>query len=92
MALVLPSRAKKALRAVSDFGADSAAKEQTEIYGSRAFGHDLTEIGSVSGNVGRGASTSAISAMVYEVHSDGDLGNQRKATVTGEYIHKKDLG
>lgn len=30
----------------------------------RAFGHDLTEIGSVSGNVGR-ASASAISVMVY---------------------------
>jgi len=46
----------------------------------------------VSGNVGRGESTSAISVMVYGT-CDGDNQEIRGgAIVTEEYIHKKDLG
>lgn len=55
---------KRLLGAVSAVGADNAAN-QTKIYGSRAFGQDLQKQVAVSGDGGRGESSSAITIMVY---------------------------
>lgn len=59
-----PSRARRCWWAVSDVGADNEA-DQTQAYGSGAFGRDLQIQVVVDGDVGRGESTSATIVMVF---------------------------